>query len=52
LKVNDEKAGSGSVGQRYGSIIKISVADPGSRFLLFKDPGSQIPDPKTVTKER
>ncbi len=31
-----------------------SVADPGclSRILIFTHPGSQIPDPKTATKER
>jgi hypothetical protein len=38
-----------------------SVADPGclsripdlgSRILIFTHPGSRIPDPKTVTKER
>ncbi len=33
---------------------KTSVADPGclSRILIFTHPGSRIPDPKTVTKER
>jgi hypothetical protein len=33
---------------------EISVADPGclSRILIFTHPGSQIPDPKTATKER
>jgi hypothetical protein len=25
---------------------------PGSRILIFTHPGSQIPDPKTATKER
>jgi hypothetical protein len=31
-----------------------SVADPGclSRILIFTHPGSRMPDPKTVTKER
>jgi hypothetical protein len=28
------------------------IPDPGSWFLPIPDPGSQIPDPKTATKER
>jgi hypothetical protein len=34
--------------------VETSVADPGclSRILIFTHPGSRIPDPKTVPKER
>jgi hypothetical protein len=28
------------------------IPDPGSWFLPIPDPGSRIPDPKTVTKDR
>jgi hypothetical protein len=34
------------------SVLRIRDVYPGSRILIFTHPGSQIPDPKTATKER
>jgi hypothetical protein len=41
------------------AVLRIRDVYPGSRILIFtypgsriSDPGSQIPDPKTATKER
>jgi hypothetical protein len=33
-------------------VWQIQDVYPGSRILIFTHPGSQIPDPKTATKER
>ena len=33
-------------------MLRILDVYPGSRILIFTHPGSRIPDPKTVTKER
>ena len=33
-------------------MLRIRDVYPGSRILIFTHPGSRIPDPKTVTKER
>jgi hypothetical protein len=37
----------------YSIATSVSVRDvyPGSRILIFTNPGSRIPDPKTATKE-
>jgi hypothetical protein len=34
------------------AVLRIRDVYPGSRILIFVHPGSQIPDPKTATKER
>jgi hypothetical protein len=33
------------------SVLRIGDVYPGSLILIFIDPGSQIPDPETATKE-
>ncbi len=40
--------GSGS----GGAVLRIRDVYNGSRILIFNHPGSRIPDPKTLTKER
>jgi hypothetical protein len=35
-----------------GAVLRIRDVYNGSRILIFNHPGSRIPDPKTLTKER
>ncbi len=44
--------GSGSGSTTLVAVWRIRDVYPGSWFLPIPDPGSRIPDPKTVTKER